>query len=420
MKKLHPILFTGIIFISLVLCHCDPEPSDEVTHQESVDSLFDTYDQEFIGYLANTVQATGKNTIVLTPLSDRFTTPKKMTIKGTPYDIGFTMGHIAGQFNHRPAQVSDNQRELNGQIADMYRRIYPQYLEIVRGVADSLNMDMEEISLQGMEYDFFVHLWYRLLKYDSFSHLTDFSRYGDIMPSVNNCAIASCDSGSHQIIGRNFDNPSDRPHYFLTSHMTGSHKMMGHAIYALYHWVVDGINEKGLSINCATNTEEYFWNESYPSEPAVFAGHMARIVMDTCGTVDEAIAVIGSVRVWFPNEGLHWVISDTSGKSVVVEFDLGRNMVVLDKPGHYELMTNTALQKGEEYVTGACWRYRTAKPMLENGIETMDQMFSVMNAIRPTTGGARTLWLSVMDADTRSFEVYYRKEFDHRYTFKLQ
>jgi hypothetical protein len=193
--------------------------------------------------------------------------------------------------------------------------------------------------------------------------------------------------------------------------------MMGNIVYCLYHWAVDGINEKGLSINCATNGEEYYWEEPYPQQPAVFSGHMARIVMDTCATVDEAIELIGSVRVWFPNEGLHWIIADASGKSVVVEFDLDRNMVVLDKNGPYELMTNTALQKGEEYVMNNCWRYRTAKPMIETGILDSSDMFDVMNTIRPTSGGSRTLWTSIMDLNNRSFEVYFRKEYSQKYEF---
>jgi hypothetical protein len=145
---------------------------------------------------------------------------------------------------------------------------------------------------------------------------------------------------------------------------------------------------------------------------------MARMVMDACADVDEALGLIGSVRIWFPNQGLHWLLADAKGKSVVVEFDLNRKMVVFDREDPYELVTNTALQKGEDYVRRNCWRYRTAEGMLETGIQSITDLGSVMKAIRPTTGGSRTVWTCLMDLQARSFEVYYFKEFDRKYEFR--
>ncbi|MDH4272918.1 MAG: C45 family autoproteolytic acyltransferase/hydrolase, partial [Candidatus Aminicenantes bacterium] len=401
--------------ISLLNCEKKSDPGGE-SHQDQVDRLYGDYDQYFQTYLAGAVQAVGKPTIVLENLSDHFTVPKKIAITGTPYEIGFTVGHIASQFSRLLPRRSDANRELNEQIVEMYRRIYPQYLEIIRGISAAYQVEFDQVDLTDMEYQFFVELWWNLLNYDRFSQLTDFGRHGDVGPTQN-CSVASYFTGERQIVGRNFDNSSDRPHYFATMEVNGCYRMMGHIVYSMYHWVVDGINEKGLSIDCATNGEEYFWQELYPQEPAVFAGHMARIVMDTCATVDEAVALIGSVRVWFPNEGLHWVIADAAGDSAVVEFDLGRKMVVIDKPGPYELMTNTALQKGEDYVTGNCWRYQRAKPMLEAGIAGTGEMLNIMSSVRPTSGGARTLWTSIMDVNSRTFEVYYRKEYSRKYVF---
>jgi hypothetical protein len=413
---LNKSIFLILSLLLLVMFNCQSIGNSEDAYQEAIDRLFLEYDNQFLEFLATAVQETGKETIKVSQLSDRYSVPKTIDIMGTPYDIGYTIGRIAHQYNRPPRLIVEASRDLNRHIVEMYRRIYPQYLEIIRGVADACAVDFELVDFSRMEYDFFVGLWTNLLQYDRFSTYTDFGKYGDVVPT-DNCSIASYYTGERHLVGRNFDNPSDRPHYFASTHMEGSYKMMGNVIYALYHWVVDGINEKGLSINCATNGEEYFWTESYPQEPAVFSGHMARIVMDTCATVDEAVELIGSVRVWFPNEGLHWIIADASGKSVVVEFDHSRNMVLLDKEGPYELMTNTALQKGDDYVANNCWRYRTAKPMLESGILDMNDMFTIMETIRPTSGSSRTLWTSVMDVTNKRFEVYYRKEYSKKYEF---
>ena len=152
---------------------------------------------------------------------------------------------------------------------------------------------------------------------------------------------------------------------------------------------VSGINEKGLAL-CVTTA--YGDKETYPREPAVLMGHMCQIVMQTCGTVDEALALLRSVRVWFPDEVNHWLIADSSGKAVVVEWNPSDyKLLVFDKPGPYELLTNTPLQRGEETLMTNCFRYCKARPMLEAGIHNAGDMFEIMKAMRLTAGGSRTL-----------------------------
>jgi hypothetical protein len=131
--------------------------------------------------------------------------------------------------------------------------------------------------------------------------------------------------------------------------------------------------------------------------------------------LSAAVAAVGKPTI--VNEGLHWIIADAARDACVVEFDLNRKMVVIDREGPCELMTNTALQKGEEYVTGNCWRYHRAEPILEAGITSNDDMLNIMSDIRPTSGGGRTLWTSIMDLNSRTFEVYYRKEYSRKFVF---
>jgi hypothetical protein len=414
----------GLVLCALlalgVACDTAKSPTPATSGpRPALDQLYADYDRDFLTYLANAVRTVGKPTMVVERLSDRFTVPKSLAIQGTPHDIGLTIGHIARQAGRPLPLASDAGRELNRQIIELYRRIYPQHLDVVAGIAAVSGSSLDDVDMIEMEYGYFSRLWWGLLRYESFVSLTDFGRYGDTGPTPG-CSVASFFVGSHQIVGRNFDNASDEPHYLATTQMNGTYKALGHVVYSLTHWAVDGFNERGLSINTATNGEEYFWQEPYPRQPAVFSGHMARIVMDTCATVDEALQLIGSVRVWFPNEGLHWLIADASGKAVVVEFDLNRRMVVLDRSGPYELMTNTALQKGDAYVSGVCVRFRTAQPRLEGGLSGTAEMLDLLRSIRPT--GAypyRTLWTAVMDLSDRSLEMHYRLEYDRPYNYVL-
>jgi len=153
----------------------------------------------------------------------------------------------------------------------------------------------------------------------------------------------------------------------------------------LYHWVQDGFNEKGLYVGVATNGHPSKYNQKehqYPDQPAVQVIHMVRIMLDTCASVDEALKLMGSVRIWFPVEVNHLLIADATGKAAVVEFDLDRKMVVFHREEPYLILTNTAYQEGIQYVRDNCRRYRKAEHMLQSRLDTREEMFAVMQAIQ--------------------------------------
>ena len=117
--------------------------------------------------------------------------------------------------------------------------------------------------------------------------------------------------------------------------------------------------------------------------------------------------------------GNHWLLADATGKSVVVEWTPGdHQLLVFDKPGPYELLTNLTFQEGEEFLVENCPRYRKARPLLEKGVRDTADMLEVMKAMR-ITGPGRSLWTSVMDLNARTFEVRYFKEFDRKYEFRF-
>lgn len=409
-------IMTGLL---LLWCGCrpperNPEPASD-TRREQLDQLYATYDQQFLAFLANAVQAVGKETIKVERLSEGYTVPKKLTLRGSPYEVGLTIGHIVRQCGLTLPRRTQANRARNEALVAWYRQAYPKYLEQMRGTAAAMGVGFDGIDLTQMEYPFFVRMWLDLLLYRDFYNLAAYGSAASV-ETESLCSVASYWTGERHFAGRNFDNPSDRPHYFADTRMDGSYRVLGHVIYGIHFWVVDGVNEKGLSMNVASNGGGYFLTEPYPGEAAVFQGQMGRIVLDTCATVGEALKVIGSVRVWFPTEGIHWLIADATGKAVVVEFDLQQRMVVLDKPGPYELMTNTALQLGEDFVMSDCWRYRQARPQLEAGVADMAGMFTIMRAIRPS-GGVRSLWTTIMDLNRRRFEVHYDKEYERAFEF---
>ena len=216
------------------------------------DRAYSEYDQQFRAYLANATRLVGKETIKVERMSDRFTVPQKLTIKGTPYEIGLTIGHIGRQAKARLPLLDETNRDLNQKLADVYRKICPQHLDVVQGVAEVYGQPAEQIDLVLFERDFGSDLWCDLLQHERFYRATDFANQNP-SPEKYGCKVASYYVNGHQIVGRNFDLPSDRPTYFTNLEMEGTYRVMGHTVYDLTGEMNDGINEKGFSLCVAGN-----------------------------------------------------------------------------------------------------------------------------------------------------------------------
>ncbi|MCB9267330.1 MAG: linear amide C-N hydrolase [Lewinellaceae bacterium] len=120
-----------------------------------------------------------------------------------------------------------------------------------------------------------------------------------------------------------------------------------------YHWMTDGMNEKGLFIGVATNGNPDIYNHkegyTYSDVPAVQVIHMVRIALEKYATVEEAVSLFQSVRIWFPEEFNHLLVADASGDAAVLEWDPDKQAHVFRQNKPYLLLTNTA-------YPGACRR----------------------------------------------------------------
>src|ERR1041385_4100728 len=100
---------------------------------EDAARLYCEYDQRFRAFLARATQVVGAETIQVERLSEQFTVPQKLSVKGSPYEVGLTIGHIGKQARFCPTTVRSTNRALNEKVVAVYQKIYPAYLELVRG-----------------------------------------------------------------------------------------------------------------------------------------------------------------------------------------------------------------------------------------------------------------------------------------------
>jgi hypothetical protein len=145
------VLLTGLTVAVLGYRWQSARPEDESVR------VYGEYDREFRAYLASAARVVGKETIQVERLSDRFTVPQKLTITGTPHEIGLTIGHVGKQAGAHLPLVGETNRALNQELAGLYRRIYPQQLELVRGVAEAYGQPADDIDLILFERDFTTH-----------------------------------------------------------------------------------------------------------------------------------------------------------------------------------------------------------------------------------------------------------------------
>ncbi len=387
--------------LTFFTCQKETTPNPFLPSQE----LLNAYDLNFKNHLEQATADLGKEVMRYEPIAPGLL-PKKVSIEGTHYELGYLLGrineHHFGPWH--PTRNAENEA-INQQIEEMYQELYPPYLDLLRGIAGARGLTLEEMDLRYMEHEYFMGSWWYLLNYQRFIDETDFS-----------CSLASyyLEGEGRHLVGRNFDNQSDRPHFLVSTKMEGSFEVLGNSCYMPYHWVTDGMNEKGLFIGVSTNGNPERYNRkegyTYPDVPAVQVIHMVRIALEKCATVEEAIGLFRPVRIWFPEEFNHLLLADASGDAAVLEWDPDKQAHVFRRDKPYLLLTNTAYLEGLDFVEANCSRYRKAKPMLEAGISDIGQLLDVMAAIRFTSGETRTLWTSMFSLSSLKMEVRYRAE----------
>lgn len=104
--------------------------------------------------------------------------------------------------------------------------------------------------------------------------------------------------------------------------------------------VLDGMNEHGLCVNGFYHPgfAEYQVYDPAKAAQSIGPGDLIPYLLSTCTTVEEAKAALAKVRVTpvvAPSIGIappgHWIVTEPSGKAIVVEYLKGE-LVVFDAP----------------------------------------------------------------------------------------
>ena len=229
------------------------------------------------------------------------------------------------------------------------------------------------------------------------------------------------------------------------------------ATFDLLNGAYDGFNENGLIISGLV--DQNLSQKTVPlNELGVQAGlnylQMVRAVLEGAQTVEEAKKIVSNLDVYFPMDGMHFLIGDRSGNSMIIEFseyDLSPRFIFPAVPGP-TIMTNHSVHKyptidtfppvDESKPYDTFYRYMRLhdylqasvfhKKTIDDGLYAMSLVYGFAND--DTEGTAlplplRTVWSLVMDANDLSVKIrFYTKDddalgaplFSDAYTFMLQ
>lgn len=184
---------------------------------------------------------------------------------------------------------------------------------------------------------------------------------------------------------------------------------------------LDGINEKGLAIADLMAGDDVETHQDR-GKPDLTTTSALRYVLNRAATVDEAIALLGSIDMHSDiGTAHHYAISDASGRSVVVEY-IDDEMVVTDTP----IVTNHYLSDakfGEGLIPGD-----TRYDILEDeyveylGVFDMESLENAMESVSQTPSGrfGGTQWTILFNLEDLTATYYFRRNFDKAYSFALK
>lgn len=301
-----------------------------------------------------------------------------------------------------------------------------------------INQKINEINLNDLEINKIADYLYSC-KYQNYDYDYAYKYFSELKES-DSFGCSSVRIGN--LFGRNLDVTYDNTAEFIvkTPSYKGFYSVIGIAeitdklyenivdsgeysdLYKILpFWLMDGINEKGLTMNVNLVPIESNLERTIGTNPSanisVNTLMLTRYILDRCATVEEAIDEIRRINIYSnPSNEYHFMIADES-ETVVIEFY--NNSVQICR--NEEVMTNFYLRRFDGNTSTATYKSETFNPnttrltlhangverydILKNGkenVDTVEDMLSLMKSVHYTKMYKRStnpFWYSEYNED---------------------
>ena len=177
---------------------------------------------------------------------------------------------------------------------------------------------------------------------------------------------------------------------------------------------LDGINEKGLCVADLINGDEELTSQD-TGKVDLTTTTAIRLLLDKAANVDEAIELLKQYDMHSDiGTSHHLSISDSTGRSVVVEYINGE-MIVTDTP----VVTNHYLSKGEKFGIGNEESHKRYDKLMKKSNDTLS-LQDMAEAMENVSYEDETQWSIVYDMKNLELDFYYQRQFDNPLEFSIE
>ena len=176
----------------------------------------------------------------------------------------------------------------------------------------------------------------------------------------------------------------------------------------------DGLNEKGVAIGmmAVPHAESPF--ES--SMVTIGEIELIRLVLDHADNLDHAISLVQNYNIRIDEPPIHYIITDVSGQSAVVEFYEGE-MKIFRNSRPWQVSTNFILSEYEDPGQAGCWRYnRTFATLTGNDGQLTD---TTAMEILQNVSHNNTIWSVVYNMSSGDISIATGSEFSGTLSYNL-
>jgi len=249
------------------------------------------------------------------------------------------------------------------------------------------------------------------------------------------CTCFSAFSDSNIFFGRNYDWSTQSTYYILFTDPDDGYSSISTVDLSFFdydhdkapddshnqkilrrlpYYPFDGMNEKGIAIgmNAVDNS-----NSPYdPSKITIGELQLIRLVLDYASTTSEAINLIQQYNIRMEEPPIHYLITDSSGHSVIIEFVNGK-MVIINNQKNWEVTTNFIISDLPKHDDVPCWRYKNVYSTLQNcdGILDENEALSILKNVSVST----TRWSTLFDLNNFTLKIAMGRDYDSFLSFSI-
>jgi len=252
------------------------------------------------------------------------------------------------------------------------------------------------------------------------------------MPQACTC-FAGLSAEGEMVFGRNFDwyeHPAlllftDPPNgyasvsmvdiYYLGYDGEGPSEIDRAALLLAPYLPADGMNEAGLAVGMMA--VPHARDAAERNKVTIDSLRVIRMLLDHAGSTDEAISLLQEYNVTFSDPPVHYLISDSSGNSAVVEFVDGE-MSVITNEQPWQVATNFLVSEIQpKGANSPCERYSLAYQALAAAGGSVSQ--SEAMAILQRVSSPNTMWSAVYNMTTGGIQLVMGRDYDEVHTFQM-